>query len=194
MRPLLLHPTATAQWLDIVHEAQAATDRHLDEALESYLVFLLMRFTDRPEWVNAVIALEYLNGVGTQGRLRRDRLREVGDQCLLFSGLFPHQARRRCVDIGYFVGMGRTAYQQLSDSLQYGTAELYGQLAQAFVALMDVLQMMREIGLGRPCLDPLAAAESWFDNGSQYALRVLQRLSGDATIVDIDPGESGSRH
>ncbi|HKI80893.1 MAG TPA: hypothetical protein VKA04_04550, partial [Pseudodesulfovibrio sp.] len=59
------------------------------------------------------------------------------------------------------------------------------------VSLMDVLQMMREIGLGRPCLDALAAAESWSDNGSRYALRVLRQIS-DA-VPATGPGSGGGR-
>ncbi len=182
MQSLLLHPTPTAQWRAIVHEAQAAADRHLDEDLESYLVFLLMRFTDRPEMVNAVLALEFLSGVASLGSLRQERLRDVGDQCLIYSGLFPRQAERRCVNIGYFVGMGRTAYQQLSDVMRHQHSELFGQLAQAFVALMDVLQMIRELGEGRPSLDLLRAMESWSATGSRYALHVLQGAT-DATPV-----------
>lgn len=182
MPSLLLNSTPTAQWLEIVHEAQAAADCQLDEALESYLVYLLMRFTDRPELVDAVLALEYLNSMALAGRERRDRLRDVGDRCLLYSGLFPQRAECRCVRIGYFVDLGRSAYQQLAESLEYRPGELYADLARAFVSLMDVLQMMREIGMGRPCLDALTAARSWSDSNSRYALRVLRQIT-DAVPV-----------
>ncbi len=193
MRSLLLHPTPTAQWRAIVHEAQAAADRHLDEDLESYLVFLLMRFTDRPEMVNAVLALEFLSGVASLGSLRRERLRDVGDQCLIYSGLFPRQAERRCVNLGYFVGMGRTAYQQLSDVMQYQHSELFGQLAQAFVALMDVLQMVRELGEDRPSLDLLGAMESWSETGSRFALHVLQGATDATPVITPEDPKRGPR-
>jgi len=195
MQSLLLHPTPIAQWHAIVHEAQAAADRHLDEDLESYLVFLLMRFTDRPEMANAVLALEFLTGVASLGSLRQERLRDVGDQCLIYSGLFPRQAERRCVNLGYFVGMGRTAYQQLSDVMRYQHSELFAQLAEAFIALMDVLQMIRELGEGQSSLDPLRAMESWSETGSRYALNVLRGVT-DATpvILPEDPKRGPSSH
>jgi hypothetical protein len=195
MQSLLLHPTPTAQWQAIVHEAQDAADRHLDEALESYLVFLLMRFTDRPQMVNAVLALEFLNGMAALGSLRQERLRDVGDQCLIYSGLFPRQAERRCVNLRYFVGMGQTAYQQLSDLMEYQHSELFARLARAFVALMDVLQMIRELGDGRACLDPLRAMESWSETGSRYALHVLEGIT-DATPValPVNPDNSPVSH
>lgn len=195
MQSLLLHPTPTAQWRAIVHEAQAAADRHLDEDLESYLVFLLMRFTDRPEMVKAVLALEFLSGLASLGTLRRERLRDVGDQCLIYSGLFPRQAERRCVNLGYFVGMGRSAYQELSDVMQYQHSELFAQLARAFVVLMDILQMIRELGQGRPSLDPLLAMESWSETGSRYALNVLQDVTdGTLVIPPQDPEGGPSTH
>ena len=195
MQSLLLHPTPTAQWRAIVHEAQAAADRHLDEDLESYLVFLLMRFTDRPEMVKAVLALEFLSGVASLGSLRQERLRDVGDQCLIYSGLFPRQAERRCVSLGYFVGMGRTAYQQLSDVVQYQHSDLFSQLARAFVALMDILQMIRELGENQPALDPLLAMESWSETGSRYALNVLQGVTdGTPVLPPQDPKRGPSSH
>jgi len=49
MAELILEPTPRAQWQALVHEAQSACDRQLDEALECYLVFLLMRFADKPQ-------------------------------------------------------------------------------------------------------------------------------------------------
>jgi hypothetical protein len=51
MKQLILDSTPLAQWKSLVHEAQASCDRQLDEALESYLVFLLMRFTRKPHCV-----------------------------------------------------------------------------------------------------------------------------------------------
>ena len=120
MSRLILEPTPQAQWQSLLHEAQSACHRHLDESLESYLVFLLMRFTDRPDSLARVMAEDYLRSQALSGEQRAEHLREVGDHCLLFSGLFPQQAERRLVRISYFVNIGRTSYQQLSDGLDRG--------------------------------------------------------------------------
>ena len=45
MNKLILHPTDISQWHALVNEAQAATRLILNENTESYLVFLLMRFS-----------------------------------------------------------------------------------------------------------------------------------------------------
>ena len=107
MAELILEPTPQAQWQALVHEAQSACDRHLDETLENYLVFLLMRFADKPHCTARIMAADYLNSQTLPGEQRADKLRDVGDHCLLFSGLFPQLAERRLVRISYFVNIGR---------------------------------------------------------------------------------------
>ena len=51
MAQLILEPTPQAQWQALVQEAPSVCDRHLDESLESSLVFMLMRFADQPQCV-----------------------------------------------------------------------------------------------------------------------------------------------
>lgn len=175
MKSLVLQPTDVAQWHALVSEAQASCHQNLDEALESYLVFLLMRFADQPDLARKVMALEFLQAQRDTGQ-RTERLRDVGDQCLLFSGLFPQVAERRLVKVSYFVGIGRTAYDQLASLVDRQSDRLYGQLAQAFVGIMDVLHAMRGLS-GEPALQPLAAAELWADTGSRSAYRTLAQHS-----------------
>ena len=92
MSRLILEPTPQAQWQSLLHEAQSACHQRLDESLESYLVFLLMRFTDRPECMARIMAEDYLQSQSLHGEQRADKLREVGDHCLLFSGLCPRHS------------------------------------------------------------------------------------------------------
>jgi len=190
MKPLVLQPTDVAQWHALVNEAQAACQCNLDEPLESYLVFLLMRFAERPDMAGRVMALEFLQAQQETGRLTM-QLRDVGDQCLLFSGLFPQLAERRLVKVSYFVDIGRAAYDQLASRLDRHSDRLYGRLAEAFVAIMDVLQAMRGLS-GEVVLQPLAAAELWADTGSQSALRSLGE-STDALPV-CHPLQRRQRH
>ena len=79
---LKLQPTITAQWHELVGEAQAICHCWLDQDLESYLVFLLMRFTSRPEMAATVLATEYLLSIQNHTHKQQDQLRDVGDQCL----------------------------------------------------------------------------------------------------------------
>lgn len=171
MKALILQPTDLAQWHALVAEAQATCRLRLDELIESYLVFMLMRFAERPDLGRSIMALEFLEAQ-RGGPQKPDKLRDVGDQCLLFAGLFPQIAEARLVRVSYFVRLGRSAYDQLASSLHQDRDELYGRLADAFVALMDVLQSVRGLA-GNPVLQPLAAAELWAETGSRAAYRQL---------------------
>ncbi|HUT42417.1 MAG TPA: hypothetical protein VM011_13880 [Gammaproteobacteria bacterium] len=184
MAQLILEPTSVAQWQALVQEAQSACDRTIDETLESYLVFLLMRFTDRPHCTARVMARDYLESQHLSGTHRLDRLREVGDHCLLFSGLFPQLAERRLVRISYFVNIGRNSYQQLSTVLDRGVSSVYGHLSDAFIVLMDILQAMRELG-GDTLLTPIQAMELWQETGSRRCYRQVCR---DGHAVPV-PGQ-----
>lgn len=181
MSRLVLEPTSTAQWKALVSEAAANCDCCLEEELESYLVFLLMRFTARPELANRVLALEYLQSMTATGSLQVEQLRDVGDQCLLYSGLYPHQASRRLVRVSYFVALGRSAYSHLAERLRHTSAEIYTGLSDAFVGLMDVLNAMRECG-SEPAMDLVEAAELWQDTRSQRALKLIQEAT-DGELV-----------
>jgi len=173
MSELMLSATSVEQWQELVAEARNSAEHHLGEELESYLVFLLMRFTRRPEMMARILALDYLRGLRERGRLRADRLREVGDHCLLYSGLFPAQARRRMVRLSYFVDLGRSAYDTLGDAERAATGRMFRRIARAFVELMETLQSMRVLASQEAAIDPLNAIELWQDTGSGLARRTL---------------------
>lgn len=187
MAQLILEPTSVAQWQVLVKEAQVACNCNLDETLESYLVFLLMRFANRPHCITRIMAEDFLKSCSAQGSDRIDRLRDVGDHCLLFSGLFPQLAERRLVRVSYFVNIGRSSYRQLSDVLDRGWARVYGNLSEAFIVLMDVLHAMRGLG-GQTLLTPIQALELWQETGSR---RCYRQLCGDTAAIPV-PGTRSS--
>jgi hypothetical protein len=85
MDKLIIQPTAMAEWHSLVLEAEVASSLELGEELESYLVFLLLRFSARPEMAQSILALEFLQSLHTLGEKRLEQLRDLGDKCLLFS-------------------------------------------------------------------------------------------------------------
>jgi len=147
-------------WHALVRDAEARARRTLDEELESYLVFTLMRFTADNQLGARIMALDYLDGVTTQGgRHKGLKLRDVGDRCLLLAGLYPEQARRRHVSLNYFCDLGRSAYGDLAAQLRETLRLLYGRLAQAFTALVTVLIEVRKLSGDWAGVDPLARLE-----------------------------------
>lgn len=149
MKKLIIQPNDTSQWYALINEAQAVSSCHLDEDLESYLVFLLMRFVSKPELASTVLAFDYLNSTKQVGEKRYKLLQDLGDRSLLFSGLFPQHALKKLVDIDYFVGMGQSAYSALSASCELSSAQLYAALCQDFLLLMHVLQATRTLSNGK---------------------------------------------
>jgi len=177
MAHIKVNGQATSQWHDLVKDAESYNGVQLDEEMESYLVFLLMRYTQQPELGAKVMALEYLHGANTVGNLRQEKMRDVGDQCLLFSGLFPRRAERRRVKISYYVSLGRSAYHSVSEQTQSAMAKMFGHLAESFVELMDTLQAMRCVSQPGSDMDALAAFEQWQTTNSRHAHRVLSLAS-----------------
>ena len=143
MKPLILHPTDTSQWHALVNEAQASTRLVLNENTESYLVFLLMRFSQTTQLVESVVAIDFLDSMQTTGRRQIERLRDVGDKSLLLSGLFPGIAARHHVGLDYFSGMGQAAYLTLGELQEREQADLYYQLGNQFIRMQKVLQAMQ---------------------------------------------------
>ena len=142
-------PTSTAQWHDLIREVTSFKNITLHEEVESYLIFLLMRFTAQIEFVDKIIATEYLESLSEipRSQIRNQRLRDVGDTCLIFSGLFPEITEKRLVNLSYYIKIGRNAYMEISDCSSQanlnGLKDLYGSLANDFIQLMDILNNIR---------------------------------------------------
>lgn len=176
MSKMVLHPTATAQWQALITEAGRSLGKdRLPEELESYLVFLLMRFTGSTHIGGSILATEFLKSVEMYRREREGSLRDVGDKCLLFAGFFPEIAHKRHVRLSYYVDLGRSAYATLSGLQHRALADLFANLSDHFVPLMDLLHTMRSLDNPKDTLDLIAAEELWRDTHSQHALNVLRK-------------------
>lgn len=182
MRKILEQPGNISQWQALVAEAEELTGVQLGEELESYLVFTLMRYLRRPEMAQRILALDFLEAFQHSHPQRNEALRDVGDQCLLFSGLFPRRAERRRVRVSYYVKLGRSAYQNLADSLSK-TTDLFTLLAEEFIAAMDTLQAIRVLGQQTTGLLPVQAYELWQDTASRQAYAELVRQSGGQPVL-----------
>ena len=182
---LILEPTEAAQWHKLLQQAEEEYGCFLDESMESYLVFTLMRFMKDRGLASQAVALDYLRAHGLPRSLRLDQLRNIGDECLLLSGLYPKRAEKRLVRVSYYVDLGRSAYQNISDSMQQSASDLYRQLAEAFVTMMDLLQTIRDFG--SPALQPLQTMELWSDTGSRRAFTALgdKAMPLHESLVDL---------
>lgn len=170
-KKFILDSSELSQWHTLVREAEQDYGCQLDEAMQSYLVFTLMRFAKNQQLNSTALALDYLNSHHLPHNIRNEQLRNIGDQCLLVSGLYPQSAEKRLVGVNYYVDLGRSAYQHIAAVTQQGMAELYQQLAESFILLMDLLQTIRQYST--PALQPIAAMELWQKTGSRAALKQI---------------------
>ncbi len=197
MSELVIQPTTTAQWHALVSDAEYAAGYSLGEELESYLVFLLMRYTRKPQMLSRVMALDYLKQTHGSRAERGQKLKDVGDHCLLFSGLFPKHAEKRMIKVSYFVKLGRSAYQQVFENLN-SRDSLYSHLSNDFVTLMDILQTMRDLQHDETHTTHLSAIHAfdlWHDTGSQHAYKTIKSMTSDGNPTKpafIDLPEDGS--
>jgi hypothetical protein len=177
MNHLILRATSLAQWYSLVNEAEDYSGKHLDPDLESYLVYMLQHYTDKPEVIASILAFDYLNSIESTGKIKENKLREVGDKSLLFSGFFPELAAKRHVTVSYFVEIGRKAYNYLSAlcNQELLNARLYALLREHFINLLDLLFSIRDLSGGQQALTLIQAEELWRNTGSCYAYKVLKR-------------------
>jgi hypothetical protein len=154
MKTLILHPTELSQWHALVNDAQASTSLMLNENTESYLVFLLMRFSQSSKLIESVIALDFLESMRKSRPRQVELLRDVGDKSLLFCGLFPGMAEKRHVSLNYFVDMGQAAYLTVGE-LNESQSSLYIQLSRQFLMLQQILRAMRSEFFQSASLDSL---------------------------------------
>ncbi|HEB55381.1 MAG TPA: hypothetical protein ENI98_03555 [Gammaproteobacteria bacterium] len=168
MSKVVISGSQVADWQTLVSEAETELGVSLDEEMESYLVFTLMHYSRRPDMASRVMALDYLQAMHNSGSASQQQMREVADQCLLLTGLFPARARRRRVSLTYYVDLGRSAYQQLAENLASMT-EFYSRMAQQFIQAMDTLHTIRRMSEGQLQLDPLEAFNLWQQTGSRAA-------------------------
>ncbi|OGT45181.1 MAG: hypothetical protein A3E83_07855 [Gammaproteobacteria bacterium RIFCSPHIGHO2_12_FULL_41_20] len=182
---ILTSSTEVTLWQDMVRHGEDMCAVSLREELEAYLVFLLMRYMSHPEVTKQILAAKFLESVQVQGAQRHAILQSLGDESLLFAGLFPHLAEKRQVKLRYFVEIGKAAYESIS----LKTNDLFWSLAQQFVMLMDVLQSIHQHSKEVTDLLPLEAYERWNTVGSQRALHILQKYSTATPVYSPEPPE-----
>jgi hypothetical protein len=139
------HNPAIAQWQKMVCQASDLAGYQLEESLEHYLVLTLDHFITQPQMGSQVLALDFLAHANLSGQEDIKIIRDIGDQCLILSGLFPERACKKNVSLHYMVGLGRQSYYILSNkkSQLNFDHELFNQLSLHFPCLMDTLYHMR---------------------------------------------------
>ncbi|MBI3179366.1 MAG: hypothetical protein HYZ27_06865 [Deltaproteobacteria bacterium] len=166
-----------------VSEAKQQLRIEMSEVLEYYLVNLLCEFSRErvgPKPGDEPLALQYKRALEARLAERVQILKDLGDEALYVSGFFAAFVERSLVDLNYYISMGGSAYQNLSELMggqRHGEtfAELYEQLARKFAELVDLLNEISEKARDKS-VDPtelMRLYDRWLRTGSQRARKVL---------------------
>ncbi|MSR14023.1 MAG: hypothetical protein EXR86_05535 [Gammaproteobacteria bacterium] len=173
-----------ASWRALFGCAQHACATYLPAAVEDYAIRLLYRNLGQPS-ESLSCAANYAERVLAQCQRAPD-LATVGDQSLIFAGLFPEHAIGEGIPIAYFVHIGMNAYREFAAAApEQESRDTYIALANTFVMLVDVLHTLREVEQDEPVIDGLNAYQLWHETGSLHAWQVLRRLTPSLPATHI---------
>lgn len=119
-----------------VKETQADTGLELPESIESYVVVLLAHHMDRPDFLpEHSFAEAYL-------KLKRPAnysAKELGDACLMVSGVFKNYGKSHGLTREYYQNIGISCYDMVSRTLHQ---ELFYSLSVHFCFVSDFIQLV----------------------------------------------------
>ncbi|GJM04123.1 MAG: hypothetical protein DHS20C09_01140 [marine bacterium B5-7] len=117
MRHIAITINETAHWHALIGKAEYLTHQLLPLGIEDYLVRLFLRSEK-----------EDIQDLGKKSDIAQiasseEKLRRLGDQCLLLCGFYPQASQEYGVALDEFISMGSDAYKKLS-SLVSGEDEM----------------------------------------------------------------------
>ncbi len=183
-RSVVLHETPRELFRELVTGVLAHRGLRIQEVTEFYVVCLLERFLER----EALFAGSPADGSQVEPRAllllralqagreeRREGLRRLGDTSLFVTGFFGDSLARSAVDPSYYVAMGERAYEALAASPgPAGSADLFGEMAQRFEDLVDVLAEVAEMQDLRSNRGLVRLYERFLHTGSERVAGMLR--------------------
>ena len=137
--------TPQAQWLHLIVEAESQAGYLLSHDIKKYLMLTLDHYTNDLTLPTSIIAIDYLNALNQKGTKQSIGLRNIGDQCLILSGLFPERLLKKNVSLDYTISIGRQSYSHLAIDRHCHPwdSDLFQELHVHFMGLVDILHFMR---------------------------------------------------
>jgi hypothetical protein len=158
--------SAVEYFKELVDAALAHQGIVTGELTAYYVVNLLVEFLRRPDADAEPLALKLVQALEHDGRDERANLRAIGDASLFVSGFFPDSFTRKIVDVDYYVNIGGFAYTALSRRETDTLSPVFAELADKFVAFVDILSEVSERSACSSSRDLLRLYERWLKTGS----------------------------
>ena len=169
---LLSNESAIEFFKHEVEDAMARRHVTTSDWTSYYVVNLLAAFVAPDRGSSTTLDAEPLGlrlarALRAEGTTQREALRRVGDHSLFLAGFFADSLANRLVDIDYYISLGGSAYGRLASRDDDAFAEVFGEMAEKFVPLVDVLADISDrsaVGTNR---DLLRLYDRWVRTGSQ---------------------------
>lgn len=183
--------SAVEYFKELVETALANQRVQAGELTAYYVVNLLCGFLhlDRlhpdTESLDEPLAMRLGRALESGGSDQRRQLRRIGDLALFISGFFSDSLRRKVVDVDYYASMGGYAYASLSRREDESFAPVFAELADKFIAFVDILNEVSERSALTSNADVLRLYEKWLRTGSP---RDGQRLVERGIVPNLSIG------
>jgi hypothetical protein len=161
---------------ELVEGALARQGLVANELTSFYVVHLLTGFIERrrgEQAEDAPLGIQLARALDSAGAEQRATLKQIGDVSLFVSGFFADSLRGKLVDIDYYVSIGGVAYQALSRHETDTFSRVFGELAEKFIAFVDVLSEVSERSSCASNRDVLRLYERWLKTGSRRSGQLL---------------------
>lgn len=160
---------------ETVREAVDHQKLQISETTEFYLVNLLREFVKSEEALHEEpLAILYCRATQANYVLKVNLLKKLGDGALYMAGFFPESFARQLVDSDYYIRMGETAYDNLSNLCvrKQAVSDIFSDLARRFATYVDILAEVSEKSFSKDS-DLLRLYETWQKTGSKRSQNIL---------------------
>jgi hypothetical protein len=166
--------SAAEYFKELVDDVLARQRISAGELTAFYVVNLLTGFLRQPaQEDDAPLALRLCEALDAAGVRQREILKQIGDQSLFISGFFGDSLQRKRIDVDYYVSIGGIAYAALSRCELDTFSTVFAELADNFVAYVDVLSEVSERASCGSNTDLLRLYERWLRTGSRRSADLL---------------------
>ena len=177
MGEAMVRPESPVEYFkELVDGALARQGLVANELTSFYVVQLLAGFIERrqdDEADAAPLGVQLARALDRGGAEQRASLKQIGDVSLFVSGFFADSLRRKLVDVDYYASIGGVAYHALSRYETDTFSPAFAELAEKFVAFVDVLSDVSERSSCASNMDLLRLYERWLKTGSRRSGQLL---------------------
>lgn len=160
-------------------QVEAALERQHLQATDLtswYLVNLLAGFASAGEGASLdqePLGVRFMRAMEADYLRQRIEFRQIGDRALFLSGFFGDNLGAHAIDLDYYVSLGAGSYGWLSQHESRWASSVFAELAQRFVAFVDVLSEISERSSLTSNGDLLRVYEKWVRTRSARNEQIL---------------------